>query len=201
MVVVNLDLPKLSERQERDLHPGRELRLTEALAKAKERDPEALRFLYARYSARVHSYLLGLLRDPHDAEDITQLVFIRLYAKIALYRPEAPFEAWLLRVARNLALDYLRQRRPEPREHLLELRVVSDSTFDDRPRSLLAAFNALPEDQRSVALLRHVNGLSPSEIAEHLGRSESSVHGLHNRARVRLQAKLSSMECIPSVAA
>src|SRR5437588_6189263 len=201
MVVVNIDLEKLSGRQERDRHPGRELNLTDALAKAKEGDPDALRYLYERYRARVYSYLLRLLRDAHDAEDVTQRVFLRLYAKIALYRPEAPFEAWLLRVARNVALDHLRRRRPEPRDNVVDLRLVSEQAFDDRPRSLRVAFEALPEDQRSVALLRHVHGFTPTEIAEKLGRSESSVHGLHNRARTSLKAKLTALECIPSVAA
>ena len=59
------------------------------------------------------------------------------------------------------------------------------------------ALSDLPEDQRRVLMMRHVAGLSPSEIAERMGKTESSVHGLHHRGRAALQANLTTLEATP----
>ncbi len=84
---------------------------------AKRGDREALQFLYVRYSAEVQRYVRSVVDDPHEAEDITQGVFLKLMSAIGRYEPrEVPFSAWLLRVARNAALDHLRSRRATPFE-------------------------------------------------------------------------------------
>jgi RNA polymerase sigma-70 factor (ECF subfamily) len=59
------------------------------------------------------------------------------------------------------------------------------------------ALAALPEDQRTVVVLRHLVGLTPGEIAERLGRSENSIHGLHHRGRRAAQQELRRLECGP----
>ena len=71
---------------------------------------------------------------------------------------------------------------------------------EDDLRSLMDALAILSEEQRNVVLLRHVVGLSPPEIAEHLGRSESSIHGLHYRARGAMQAHLVGAGAGPTIA-
>lgn len=210
MVVVTIDLEELSRRQVRDSTgvaevtrgASSELELQALIRRAAEGDSDALKFLYARYSSRVYGYLLPLIRDEHETEDVMQLVFLRLLSKIHLYRQgEAPFHAWLLKVARNVALDHLRQRRAYPCENVFDPNAAADDSFPQHSRSLRDAFSALPDDQRSVVVLRHVLGLSPTEIATRLGRTESSIHGLHNRARTTLRAKLTDLDCTPSVAA
>jgi RNA polymerase sigma-70 factor (ECF subfamily) len=72
---------------------------------------------------------------------------------------------------------------------------------DDRGRCLKEALESLPAEQRNVLLLRHVAGLTPGEIAEHMGRSESSIHGLHHRGRRTLQSHLRGLESAPSTIA
>jgi RNA polymerase sigma-70 factor, ECF subfamily len=218
MVVVNLDLEELSRRQSRGCRNwrisgevrhcpvqehGGDRELTHALTAARNGDADAQRYLYDRYSVRVRAYLTGLLKDEDEAQDLAQIVFVRLFAKLHLYRPaEAPFHAWLLRIARNLAYDHMRRRRPIPVEEFPELEAPTDDhAVRDRSRSLRDAFSALPTDQRSVAWRRHVLGFSPTEIAQQLGRSEASIHGLHNRARTALKAQLIARECVPSVVA
>jgi RNA polymerase sigma-70 factor (ECF subfamily) len=59
------------------------------------------------------------------------------------------------------------------------------------------ALAMLPEDQRTVVVLRHLVGLTPGEIAERLGRSENSIHGLHHRGRRAVQQELRRLECAP----
>jgi DNA-directed RNA polymerase specialized sigma24 family protein len=89
--------------------------LAKAIAGAKEGDVSALHFLYVRYVDDVQGHVESIVRDRHAAEDITQEVFAKLTTAIARYEQrEAPFPAWLLRVAGNAALDHPRSR-PSPR--------------------------------------------------------------------------------------
>jgi DNA-directed RNA polymerase specialized sigma24 family protein len=90
-----------------------------AVARAKEGNLEALHFLYIRYVPDVLRYAGGFVQDHHEAEDITQGVFAKLVTTISQYEQrEAPFLAWILRVARNAALDRVPARRTIPTEEV-----------------------------------------------------------------------------------
>lgn len=172
------------------------------IRRAANGDSAALQRVYALYSSRVYTYLLRMLRDPDEAEDVTQLVFLRLMSKIHLYREgPAPFHAWLLRMARNVAVDHLRRRHTVPCENIYDENAAGDDALGQRARSLRDAFSTLPPEQRSVVVLRHVVGLSPGETAARLGRSEASIHGLDNRGRRNLRATLTKLDCAPRVMA
>jgi RNA polymerase sigma-70 factor, ECF subfamily len=174
----------------------------EAVARAKAGDPEGLHYLYVRYSDDVLRYITGLIRDHHEAEDITQNVFAKLMRAIKKYEERAvPFDAWILRVARNAALDYLRAKRAIPTEEVRLADSGHAQTALDRGRALRQALEDLPEDQREVLVLRHIVGLSPVEIADTLDKSESSVHGLHHRGRRSLRANLTDLGAAPVVSA
>jgi RNA polymerase sigma-70 factor (ECF subfamily) len=174
----------------------------EAIARAKEGDPEGLHYLYVRYADDVLRFITGLVRDHHEAEDITQNVFAKLMTAIVKYEERAvPFDAWILRVARNAALDHLRAKRAIPSEEVRLTDTGAAQTAVDRGRALRQALEDLPEDQREVLVLRHIVGLSPVEIADTLDKSESSVHGLHHRGRRSLRANLTELGAGPVVAA
>jgi RNA polymerase sigma-70 factor (ECF subfamily) len=175
----------------------REVRL--AIARAKEGDREALRLLYIRYSDNVYGYVRSIVKDDREAEDLTQQVFMKLITVIVKYEDHGvPFSGWLLRLARNVALDHLRRRRPIPTEEVMGAVGHEDDDARDRARDLHTALAALPDEQRSVMIMRHVVGLSPPEIAERMGRSESSVHGLHHRGRRALRQELSRLGSAPA---
>jgi RNA polymerase sigma-70 factor, ECF subfamily len=170
-----------------------------AIARAKEGDKEALRFLYVRYSDNVYGYVRSIVRDDHEAEDITQQVFAKLMTVLVKYDDRGvPFLGWLLRMARNMAIDHLRSRRATPTEVVHSSDALADAGNLDRVHSLHAALATLPEEQRSVVIMRHVVGLSPGEIAQRMGRSESSIHGLHHRGRRALQHELLRLDSAPS---
>jgi len=174
----------------------------EAVAHAKAGDPEGLHFLYLRYAPDVQRYVNGVVHDRHEAEDITQNVFAKLIKTIGKYEQrDVPFTAWILRVARNAALDHMRAKRAIPTE---DVRVADNGRAQiglDRSRALRDALDELPEDQREVLVLRHIVGMTPVEIATALDKTESSVHGLHHRGRRTLKQSLTELGAAPVVAA
>lgn len=173
----------------------------QAVTRAKSGDSEGLHYLYVRYSEDVLRYVTSFVRDHHEAEDITQNVFAKLMTAISKYEErEVPFDAWILRVARNAALDHLRAKRAIPTEEVRVADTGSAQVGLERGRALRQALEELPEDQREVLVLRHIVGLSPVEIAGTLDRTESSVHGLHHRGRRSLRASLAELDAAPVVA-
>ena len=189
------------------IHSGRGLRASPrqgegfvalAVARAQEGDRSALQFLYIRYAKEVHRYVNSIVGDHHEAEDITQGVFLKLMRVIGSYSPrEVPFAAWLRRVARNAALEYLRSRRPVPVHELHPCQPSREELRSERVRDLKQAFERLPYDQREVLILRHLAGLSPPEIARVLEKTEAAVHGLHHRARNAFKETLRELEAMP----
>jgi RNA polymerase sigma-70 factor (ECF subfamily) len=181
---------------------GRETDLVRrAVARAKAGDTSALHFLYVRFSDDVCSYVRGIVRDRHEAEDITQNVFAKLMTAIQRYEErDVAFAAWITTVARNLALDHVRARRQIPFEEVRTSDEGHEQTGFERSQCLREALQRLPFEQREVLVLRHIAGLSPSEIADRLGKSESSIHGLHHRGRGALKAALRELEAAPITA-
>lgn len=172
-----------------------------AVRRAQGGDMDALHFLFVRYAPDLTRFVRSIVNDSHEAEDIVQNVFAKLITQIGKYRQqEVPFTAWILRVTRNAALDHIRVKRAIPTE---ELRVTDNDSAQvgrERGRDLRHALSLLPTDQREVLVLRHIVGLSPIEIADTLGKSESSVHGLHHRGRSTLRSSLRQLGAAPVVA-
>ena len=172
-----------------------------AVARAKGGDRDGVRFLYACYADNVYGYVRTIVRDHHDAEDVTQQVFTKLMVALPKYEERSvPFLAWLLRISHNAAVDAVRTRRTTPTEEVFGAEEAVCEEAPERARSLRAAIAALPPDQREVVVLRHVLGLSPLEIAAQLGRSNSSVYGLHHRGRRALCAELERLDSVPFTA-
>jgi RNA polymerase sigma-70 factor (ECF subfamily) len=183
-------------------HNDRDPEIAKAVVRAQAGDMEAIRFLYVRYKNNIYGYVLSMLRDEHEAEDVTQHVFLKLISVIHKYEPrQVPFTSWILRVARNVTVDHLRQRRPVPCEEVYGPSHPADDVRRERGQGLEQALEALSEDQRGVIMLRHLAGLTPGEIATRMGRTEASIHGLHHRARQALKRELIELDCGPTVRA
>jgi RNA polymerase sigma-70 factor (ECF subfamily) len=171
-------------------------------ARARDGDDDALRLLYLLFADNVFGFVLSIVRDEHDAEDITSEVFTRLPRALSHYRTSAtPFAAWLLRVARNAALDHLRAQRSVPLAEVHATGETAELQARERLEALRTALAALPEDQRMVILLRFIAGFTPDEVAERLGRSVDAVHALQHRARRRLVKELTLLGWAPAAAA
>ncbi len=183
-------------------HNDRDPAIAAAVRRAQSGDMEAFRFLYLRYKNNVYGYVLSIVRDEHDAEDATQHVFLKLMSVIRSYQPrKVPFTAWIIRVARNVAVDYQRDRRSIPCEEVFAPSLPNDDCGSERRWGLEQALDTLPDDQRDVVMLRTLVGLSPPAIAARIGRTEASVHGLHHRGRENLRRELSNIDCAPTTRA
>jgi RNA polymerase sigma-70 factor, ECF subfamily len=163
-----------------------------AVKRAQAGDPDAFGFLYARYAENIYGYVRSIVHDHHEAEDVTQHVFAKLMHVIGKYQErDVPFFAWMLRVARNVAVDHIRQQRLVPVEEVRDPDLaIGEAPGGGRIDDLKEALATLPHAQREVLVLRHVAGLSPTEIAVRTGRTEGSIHGLHHRGRKALRAEL-----------
>lgn len=172
-----------------------------AIAAAKRGDWDGIHYLYVHYADDVLAYVQSIVHDHHAAEDITQNVFVKLTTAIAKYEERSvPFAAWIMRVARNAALDHLRARRQIPVEEVRTSEPRNGELASERRACLVEALASLPREQRRVLCLRHMSGLSPLEIAQKLGKTESAVHGLHHRGREALKSMLIELEAAPQTA-
>ena len=121
-----------------------------AIASLKRGDMDALHFLFVAHSRDVHRVVNAVVRDYHEAEDITQAVFAKLPRAIMRYEERAvPFAAWISRVAKNAALDHVRGRRQTPVEEVRLSESANDNLGRERGKDLLSALSQLPEDQRT----------------------------------------------------
>ena len=153
------------------------------------------------YQRRVFTFATYLLSSVDEAEDVTQEVLVKLWSS----GDAVPLErlgAWLLRVTRNACLDQLRRRRWQRRfvpvaaaDTGLELASGAPgpevlATASQLGRRLIVGLGRLTEPQRSIVILRHVEGLSCREIGEIVEMTEGSVRVALHRARHRLRSEL-----------
>jgi RNA polymerase sigma-70 factor, ECF subfamily len=154
-------------------------------------DRDSLGDLYVRYAPPVHRHVLRIVGDEHDAQDVTQLVFVKLMRDVSRYEEgRGDFSVWILSIARNLAIDELRRRRPVPVSDRCEPPRASDDGSMERGQALRDALAALSHEQREVVVLRHLAGMGAREIAARLSKSEAAIHALNHRGRIAMRASL-----------
>lgn len=156
-------------------------------------DSAAFDALFRESAADVHGYLISLLGDRSAAEDLTALAFERLYrSRWRLDRRRGTPRAWLFSIARNAALDELRQRRRRSSydlgEEPVDNRASGEELEDVERRATVAeALASLPLRERELVLLKFHGQLSNSELARTLGISESNAGTRLHRALTRLR--------------
>ena len=162
--------------------------LDDELALAARTDPEAFGLLYRRHRLSVYRYLRSRTRSDDDAIDLTAVTFERALVAMPRYRPRGGgVVAWLLRIARNAAIDVGRKTAGVPLDTDLVDRRTGASpeavaiANEDR-RALAQALDALPEPQREAVILRYAAGLTARQIGEVLGKSDVATQKLLGRA-------------------
>ena len=151
------------------------------------------------HSARVYRLAYRLTGNPHDAEDLTQEVFVRVFRSLSSYTP-GTFEGWLHRITTNLFLDSARRKQRIRFEGLADemahrlpgseptpAQAFDDSHLDD---DVQAALKALPPEYRAAVVLCDIEGFSYEEIAATLGVKLGTVRSRIHRGRAQLRAAL-----------
>jgi RNA polymerase sigma-70 factor (ECF subfamily) len=164
-------------------------------------DVDAFADLYLRYFNPVYGYMRLALRTGDEAEDATQQVFVNVLEALPRYeRRGQPFRAWLFRIARNLAIDRLRERGRLELEEPSRLELLAEPSGPDlrsldwlSDHDVLALIERLPLAQRQVLVLRYMLDLSTAEIADVLDRSQAAVRQLQSRALRRLEDQLGAL--------
>jgi RNA polymerase sigma-70 factor (ECF subfamily) len=137
--------------------------------------------------------VLALLRDRAAAEDCAQETFLRAFRAWPRWRPDAPAEAWVHRIAINVAISSRRRERlREIGELVRRLGLPAEPDPEDHALSgeLLRELRALPPKQAAALVLRHYHGYTNREIGHALGVPERTVASRLIRARERLQQRL-----------
>lgn len=166
---------------------------------AQEWTPPSWEEIVAQHSARVYRLAYRLTGNPHDAEDLTQEVFVRVFRSLSSYTP-GTFEGWLHRITTNLFLDGARRKAKirfdalaDDADQRLPGRlpapemVLMDMHFDD---DVEAALSALSPDFRAAVVLCDIEGLSYDEIADVLGLKLGTVRSRIHRGRAMLRKAL-----------
>ena len=178
----------------------------ELMLREKHGDREAFSLLVQRHRKPLINFIYRFTVDPGESEDLAHEVFIKVFRSASRYEPRAAFSTWLYRIATNLALNYLRDHRPQLATSLdwgseeedrsrTELRdkvtLVEDQLLaQERVEQIRQALAALPENQRLAVVLTKYQELSLKEAAEVMKCSEAAVKSLIFRAYTTLRQKL-----------
>jgi RNA polymerase sigma-70 factor (ECF subfamily) len=162
---------------------------------AKAGDERALTELYQTYFPRVYRYILARTGNTYDAEDLTEDVFIKVLEALDRFQwREAPFSAWLFRIAHNALISQRRKQTARgPTSQLNDGLPVDSAGPEELVESRLAisevmeAAQQLPEAQRQVISLRFAAGLSVAETARAMGKGEGNVKVIQHKAIARLR--------------
>ena len=164
---------------------------------AKRGNREAFGRIFDAYAGPIHRFIASRVNSPSDAEDLTQLVFVKALEALPRYEARGiPFGGWLFRLARNAIIDQIRTRR----DHFSLVAATTRETDESAPEAQAAlredldrvarALTELTDDQREVIELRFFAGLSVLETAVAMGRQEGTVRGLQFRAIAALRREL-----------
>jgi RNA polymerase sigma factor (sigma-70 family) len=165
-------------------------------------DPSAIQSLVDRYHPHVFGLCIRLLRHRHDAEDVTQEVFLRIFRSLKRWDSRRPLKPWVMGIAVNRCRTWIAQRakRPELVDYLHE--TASKAPNDDGPelaREIQAALRELRLEYRSVFVMFHEQGLPYEEIAEAMGKPVGTIKTWLHRARLEMLDRLRGRGMIPEV--
>lgn len=182
--------------------------LSEAIQLAQQGDAAAFEFIYRLHCRRVYFLCLRMVKDPSEAEDLTQEAFMQVFRKIHTFRWESAFSSWLHRLTANIVL--MRLRRKKLTSTSLD-QVFAGDDGDDRPRNeaggpdvrltgifdranLKRAVDQLPEGYKAMFVLHDVQGYQHKEIAEILGCSVGTCKSQLHKARKGIRECLQRLQ-------
>lgn len=182
----------------------------ELMLKVKRGDRESFGLLVQRYRKPLINFIYRFTANPGESEDLAQEVFVKAFQSAAKYEPKAAFSTWLYRIATNVALNYLRDRKPQLSRSLdstpdgedggMQLEIKDPAALADerlmeqeRVLQIRKALALLPENQRLAVILTKYQEMSLRDAGEILNCSEAAVKSLIFRAYTTLRDALASV--------
>jgi len=173
------------------------MELRELLTRCQAGDALAWEALVRQFQGRVCAVAYSYTSDPEEARDLAQEIFVRVYRRLDTCRDPDRFPAWMLRLARNTAIDQLRARQARGAgsnvsvEEAAELAAGDPNPeetweVEERQQILYRALHRLDEGLREIILLKEVQGLSVEEVARVLEVPAGTVKSRSHRARIEL---------------
>jgi len=166
------------------------------LASLQSRDANAFAAIYDRYASLVYGLAKRILRDDAQAEDVTQSIFVGLWAKPDSFRG-GNFGAWIARVARNASIDVVRSAAVRMRVPEFPAQLASPVALDEvvldqlESEAVAGALKALPDEQRVPIEIAYFQGLSYREVADRLGEPLGTVKSRIRAGLRRISASMS----------
>ncbi len=177
--------------------------------RAKAGDAESFRALVVRYQRKVFAVALGIVKDQDMAWDVAQDAFVRVHQHLGDFKGESAFSTWLFRIATHISIDALRKEKSSRKDDVDEVDEVALSEGADgilgtalgsNPREsvlrkelaekMTDALAQLPDAQRTILVLREVEGLSYEELSERLEIPKGTVMSRLFHARRKMQGLL-----------
>ncbi len=181
----------------------------ELIKQAQEGDQTAFNLLLVRYQLKVTKLVSRYVKDPSEALDVTQEVFIKVFRALPNFRGESAFYTWLYRVTINTAKNYLIHQERRPPHTDIDYELIEQSVGRSALRELNSpermmirdqvedgvfdTLDALPEELRVALILREIEGFSYDDIADVMGCPVGTVRSRIYRAREVLEKKLFKM--------
>lgn len=170
----------------------------EIIKRAQAGDESAFSLIFQRYKPFVSKILFGYIKDPDEADDITNVVFLKVYKKLSKFTEYESFGGWLRVLSNRVAIDYLREVNSNNRaiENFKNIKCCSNvvSSEDDvvnrlTYKNILEEFEKLPEQTKRVCELFYIDNLTVTQISEVLNIPTGTIKSLLFRTRKKIQTK------------
>ena len=165
--------------------------LDECIFAIAKNDLSYMNELYELTHVNVYSYVLSIVKNRHDAEDVTHDCYVAVYNNADMYKSNGKPLAWIITIARNLALAKLKERNRFDERDIGEYQIADESSnLSPIERDTLeTCLNILSDEERQVVILHAISGFKHREIARILDMSLSGVLSKYNRAMNKLKAQ------------
>jgi RNA polymerase sigma-70 factor (ECF subfamily) len=190
--------------------PLEEMGDKQLIAAYQQGDRSTFQYLVMKYETRVFNHCMRIVGDKEESADLTQEVFLKVFRNIEKYEHTYAFYTWLYRITVNCCIDYLREKKRRIAKFPLTPIYSNDGAAETKEveipderfgpenrainlelnRTLNEALGSLPENLRSIIVLKEVEGLSYAEIADIVKCSLGTVKSRMHRARVQLKEYL-----------
>lgn len=150
-------------------------------------DLSAFQILYKRHKGRLMGYLITKLKDPDDAEEVFQSVFVKLHAGRFCYKKNIPFLPWIFKIARNAMVDHIRKKQTYKKHISVDTGYITSHAGENNKEPLpiglaMSELSSLSDSQRQILELRFNDGLSFEDIGKHMKITHSNARQIASRA-------------------